>query len=125
VILCFQRVSGGIKKHNQTLCLESSIRKFGGRTLLFPFFALCYYEQSHDPLSLDFSTKTTLKKNCYLYSITKHKLLVIKSRIMRWTGHVAGIGSGRGVRRVLVAISEGRRNLEVLIVDGNNIKMVL
>jgi hypothetical protein len=32
---------------------------------------------------------------------------VIKSRRMRWTRHVAGIGKGRGVHRVLVGNPEG------------------
>jgi len=37
---------------------------------------------------------------------------VIKSRIMRWAGHVARMGEGRGVYRVLVGKPEGRRLLE-------------
>jgi hypothetical protein len=36
---------------------------------------------------------------------------VIKSRRMRWAGHVARIGEGRGVYRVLVGKPEGRRPL--------------
>jgi hypothetical protein len=36
---------------------------------------------------------------------------VVKSRRMRWAGHVARIGEGRGVHRVLVGKSEGRRSL--------------
>jgi hypothetical protein len=36
---------------------------------------------------------------------------VIKSRIMRWTGHVAPVGKGRGVYRVLVGKPEGKRPL--------------
>jgi len=36
---------------------------------------------------------------------------VIKSRRMRWTGHVARMGEGRGVYRVLVRKPEGRRPL--------------
>jgi hypothetical protein len=36
---------------------------------------------------------------------------VIKSRIMRWAGHVARMGKGRGVYRVLVGRPEGRRPL--------------
>jgi len=36
---------------------------------------------------------------------------VIKSRRMRWAGHVAHIGEGRGVYRVLVGKPEGRRPL--------------
>jgi len=34
---------------------------------------------------------------------------VIKSRRMRWAGHVARMGEGRGVYRVLVGKPEGRR----------------
>jgi hypothetical protein len=37
---------------------------------------------------------------------------VIKSRRMRWVGHVAHIGEGRGVYRVLVGRPEGNRPLE-------------
>ena len=36
---------------------------------------------------------------------------VIKSRIMRWAGHVARMGEERGVYRVLVGKLEGRRPL--------------
>jgi hypothetical protein len=36
---------------------------------------------------------------------------VIKSRRMRWTGHVARMGEGRGVYRVLVGRPEGKRPL--------------
>jgi hypothetical protein len=36
---------------------------------------------------------------------------VIKSRRMRWAGHVARMGEGRGVHRVLVGRSEGKRPL--------------
>jgi hypothetical protein len=35
----------------------------------------------------------------------------IKSRIMRWAGHVALMGEGRGVYRVLVGKLEGKRKL--------------
>jgi hypothetical protein len=37
---------------------------------------------------------------------------VIKSRRMRWAGHVARMGKGRGVYRVLVGRPEGNRQLE-------------
>jgi len=37
---------------------------------------------------------------------------VIKSRRMRWTGHVARMGEERGVYRVLVGKPEGRMPLE-------------
>jgi len=36
---------------------------------------------------------------------------VIKSRTMRWAGHVARMGEERGVYRVLVGTPEGRRPL--------------
>jgi hypothetical protein len=36
---------------------------------------------------------------------------VIKSRRMRWAGHVARMGEGRGVYRVLVGMPEDRRSL--------------
>ena len=36
---------------------------------------------------------------------------VIKSRRMRWAGHVARMGDGRGAERVLVGRTEGKRAL--------------
>jgi hypothetical protein len=36
---------------------------------------------------------------------------MIKSRKMRWAGHVARIGEGRGVYRVFVGRPEGKRPL--------------
>jgi hypothetical protein len=36
---------------------------------------------------------------------------VIKSRRMRWVGHVARVGEGRGVYKVLVGRTEGKRPL--------------
>jgi len=45
-----------------------------------------------------------------LYSL--HNIVqVVKSRIMRWAGHVARMGEGRGVHRVLVGKPEGKRPL--------------
>jgi hypothetical protein len=35
----------------------------------------------------------------------------IKSRRMRWTGHVAGMGENRKVYRILVGKSEGKSRL--------------
>jgi hypothetical protein len=37
---------------------------------------------------------------------------VIKSGRMRWVGHVTRMGEGKGVYRVLVGRSEGKRPLE-------------
>jgi len=36
---------------------------------------------------------------------------VVKSRRIRWAGHVARLGEGRGVYRVLVGKPEGKRSL--------------
>jgi hypothetical protein len=36
---------------------------------------------------------------------------VIKSRMMRWVGHAARMGKGRGVYRVLVGRTEAKRPL--------------
>jgi len=46
----------------------------------------------------------------YLYSLPNIDR-VIKSRRMRWAGHVARMGEGRGVHRVLVGKPEGKRQL--------------
>jgi hypothetical protein len=45
-----------------------------------------------------------------LYSLP-HIMQVVKSRRMRWTGHVARMGEGRGVHRVLVGKPDGKRPL--------------
>jgi hypothetical protein len=45
-----------------------------------------------------------------LYSLP-NIVRVVKSRRTRWAGHVARMGEGRGVHRVLVGKSEGRRPL--------------
>ena len=51
---------------------------------------------------------------------------VINSRRVRWAGHVARIGEGRGVYRVLVGKSEGKRPLgRPRRRWENNIKMYL
>ena len=46
----------------------------------------------------------------YFYS-SPNMVRVIKSRRMRWAGHVARMGEERGVHRVLVGKPEGRRPL--------------
>ena len=43
---------------------------------------------------------------------------VIKSRRMRWAGHVARMGEGRGVYRVLVGKPEGRNHWGDPGIDG-------
>jgi hypothetical protein len=46
-----------------------------------------------------------------LYSLP-NIVRVVKSRRMRWAGHVARMGEERGVHRVLVGKPEGKRPLE-------------
>jgi hypothetical protein len=46
-----------------------------------------------------------------LYS-SPNIIRVIKSRRMRWAGHVAHMGEGRGIYRVLVGRPEGKRPME-------------
>ena len=45
-----------------------------------------------------------------LYSLP-NIVRVVKLRRMRWVGHVAHMGEGRGVHRVLVGKPEGKRPL--------------
>jgi hypothetical protein len=45
-----------------------------------------------------------------LYSLP-NIVRVVKSRLMRWTGHVVRNGEERGVHRVLVGKPEGKRSL--------------
>ena len=52
-----------------------------------------------------------------LYSLP-NIVLVLKSRRMRWTGHVACMGEDRGVHRVLVGRPEGKNHLGDQDVDG-------
>jgi transcription termination factor 2 len=51
-------------------------------------------------------------ENCIMMNFTACNIVrVIKSRRMRWAGHVARMGEGRGVYRALVGRSEGERPL--------------
>jgi hypothetical protein len=54
-------------------------------------------------------------ENCIMMNFTACILhltfRMIKSRRMRWAGHVACMGEGRGVYRVLVGRPEGKRPL--------------
>jgi hypothetical protein len=43
--------------------------------------------------------------------LSPYIIWVIKSRRMRWAGHVARMGEGRGAYRILVGRPEGRRPL--------------
>jgi hypothetical protein len=46
---------------------------------------------------------------------------MIKSRMMKWAGHVARMGAKRNAYRVLVGKSEGKEPLEDLDVGGRSI----
>jgi hypothetical protein len=60
-----------------------------------------------------------------LYS-SPNNFRVMKSRRMRWAGHVTRMGEGRGVYRVLIGSPEGRRPLgRPRRRWEDNIKMVL
>jgi acyl-coenzyme A thioesterase PaaI-like protein len=56
------------------------------------------------------SLLNSLKGPEYLYSSPSF-VRVIKSRRMRWEGHVARMGERRGVYRILVAKPGGKRPL--------------
>jgi hypothetical protein len=51
---------------------------------------------------------------CKLHNLhaSPNIIRLIKSRRMRWVGHVARMGEGRKVYRVFVKKSEGKRPLE-------------
>ena len=49
---------------------------------------------------------------------TPNIIRVIKSRSMRWAGHVVRVGDRNDAYRVLVRKPEGRNHLEDLVVDG-------
>ena len=67
---------------------------------LFPQFNNRQYEELND-----------------LYSLP-NIVRVVKSRRMRWAGHVAHMGEDRAVHRVLVGKPEGKRPLGRQDVDG-------
>jgi hypothetical protein len=47
----------------------------------------------------------------YIYTYIPNIVRVVKSRRMRWAGHVARMGEERGMHRVLVGKPEGKRPL--------------
>jgi hypothetical protein len=62
----------------------------------------------------------------YLFIYLPNILRVVKSRRMRWAGHVARMGEGRVMYRVLVEKRKGKRPLgRPRNRWGNNIKMYL
>jgi hypothetical protein len=65
-------------------------------------------------------------KELYALYSSPNIIRVIKSRRLRWAGHVAHIGERRGAYRALVGKPEGRRPLERLRHRWeDNIKMAL
>ena len=54
---------------------------------------------------------TVRKKSSY-----EHVSRVVKSRRIRWAGHVARMGEGRGVHRVLVGKPEGDPDVDGRII---------
>ena len=71
--------------------------------------------------ALSVTAQFTHSESVYLMILHKEELRdlyslpnivrVVKSRRMGWAGHVARVGEGRGVHRVLVGIPEGKRPL--------------
>jgi hypothetical protein len=57
------------------------------------------------PLRITASRRGLILNTCY------NRGKMIKSRRMRWAGHVARMGEGRGAYRVLVERPEGKRPL--------------
>jgi hypothetical protein len=51
------------------------------------------------------------KRDLYALYFSTHIIRVIKSRRLRWAGHVASMGERRGAYRVLVVRREERRTL--------------
>jgi hypothetical protein len=49
--------------------------------------------------------------NCIMRSFITCIIIMIKSRRMRWAGHVTRIGEKRNACRILVVKPEGRRSL--------------
>jgi hypothetical protein len=65
-------------------------------------------------------------KELYTLCFSPDIIWVIKSRRLRWVGHVASIGESRGTNRVLVGSPEGRRPLgRTSSKYEDNIKMYL
>jgi hypothetical protein len=62
--------------------------------------------------------KTDHGENCIMTDFITCIVRVIKSRRMRWAGHVARMGEGRGIYKVLVGRPEGKDHWEDRGVGG-------
>jgi hypothetical protein len=56
-------------------------------------------------------------EDLYAFYSAPNIMRVMKSRTMRWAGHVARTGEGRGACRLLVKKHEGRNHLEIRGID--------
>jgi len=80
--------------------------KWSNLTFTGPCIVMYFYSKTNE--MNQFLTIILFCSN--LYS-SPNIVRVIKSRRMRWAGHVARMGEGRGAYRVLVGKPEGRRPL--------------
>jgi hypothetical protein len=93
----------GCETWSLTLKEESRLRVFENRVLRKVF------GPRRDEVTGDWRKLHTEELNG-LYSLP-NIVRVVKSRRMRWVGHVARMGEGRAVHRVLVGRPEGKRPL--------------
>ena len=93
----------GCETWSLTLREERRLRVFENRVLRRVF------EPKRDEVTVEWR-KLHKEELRDLYSLP-NILRVVKSRRMRWAGHVARMGEGRGVHRVLVGKPEGKRPL--------------
>ena len=96
-------VQYGCETWSLTLREERSLRVFENRVLRRVF------GPKRDGVTGELK-KLHNKELSDLYSLP-NIVRVVKSRRMRWAGHVARMGEGRGVHRVLVGKPEGKRPL--------------
>jgi hypothetical protein len=74
------------------------------------------YDRCDTPTSSSFVLKTYRPRYCFIIfsvrsDVSLNIVRVVKSRRMRWAGHVARMGEGRDVHRVLVGKPERKRPL--------------
>jgi hypothetical protein len=93
----------GCETWSLTLREEQRLRVFESRVLRRIFWP------KRDELTGEWRRLHNEELN-YLYS-SPNIIRVIKSRRMRWAGHVAGMGEKRGAYRILVGRPEGRQPL--------------